>query len=404
MADVQKRFTSIPYGWRERDVAAVAARLIYEQKAVAKYGGETIRADDIRLPEFLYKRNEIGKTKIQKREMISIQKIKEAREFLRDFFDIMDVPEDDDGLVGFIISKFENQAEHYNNLLGKYEGKNYPDKGKVLEAKETLTDLLYAKTDNIALVNKLIQMEDKLEDMQEDMEAIEDFFKSQVATFDEAAELESFLRADLDYLQNEDELNNALNKIRLVVNINPKKEYFDYQDLPKLNDYMKVVRDGHNKLLDKKREEILEIVRQCMEEIHKGDKYDSQIGEIIKKTDDFYSQKKKEISQTESLRILDGFIPGLWSVKDDAVKDINSIENSKMEVSTGKKDKDEDDRVKETGEVLQTQRKKHIKKAYRQALFPAKTLENENEIRDYLKTVEKNLMSLLGDCDGIEIN
>ena len=404
MADIQKRFTAVPYGWRERDVAAVVARLIYEQKAIIKYGGETIRVEDKRLPELLYKRSEIGKTKIQKREMISSQNIKEAREFLREFFDVMDVPEDDDGLVGFIIAKFENQQEHYDNLLDKYTGKNYPDKGKVIKAKEKLTELLYAQTDNIALVNKLIQMEDELEDLQEDMEAIEDFFKSQVATFDEAEKLESFLRADFDYFQNEDEINDALNKIRLVVRINPKKEHFDYQDLPRLNDDMKVVRDGHNKLLDKKREEILEIVRQCMEEIHKGDKYDPQIGKIIQKSDDFYSQKKSEIAQTKSLRILDGFIPSLWLVKDEAVKNMNSIENSKMKAAEDEKARDEEDIVPKTGIELETQKKKHIKKTYRQALFPAKTLESETEIKEYLKSVEQSLLSLLGDCDGIEIN
>src|SRR5699024_7507645 len=158
----------------------------------------------------------------------------------------------------FIISKFKSLKEHYDELLNKYEGHNYPDKNKIIEAKSIVSDLLYAKTDNIALVNKLISMEDELEDMQEDMEAIEDFFKSQVGTFDEAAKLESLLRSDLDYLQNENEVNEALNKIRLIVNINPKKDYFDYKDVPKLNDYMKLVRNGHNKLLDEKREEVLE--------------------------------------------------------------------------------------------------------------------------------------------------
>ena len=68
-------------------------------------------------------------------------------------------------------------------------------------------------------------MEDELEDMQEDMESIEDFFKSQVDTFDEATRLESLLRSDLDYLQNESEVNDALNKIRLIVNINPKRRF-----------------------------------------------------------------------------------------------------------------------------------------------------------------------------------
>ena len=247
-------------------------------------------------------------------------------------------------------------------------------------------------------------MEDELEDLQEDIEAIEDFFKSQVATFDEAEKLESFLRADFDYFQNEDEINDALNKIRLVVRINPKKEHFDYQDLPRLNDDMKVVRDGHNKLLDKKREKILEIVRQCMEEIHKGDKYDPQIGKIIQKSDDFYSQKKSEIAQTKSLRILDGFIPSLWLVKDEAVKNMNSIENSKMKAAEDEKARDEEDIVPKTGIELETQKKKHIKKTYRQALFPAKTLESETEIKEYLKSDEQSLLSLLGDCDGIELN
>ena len=216
--------------------------------------------------------------------------------------------------------------------------------------------------------------------------------------------MESFLRADLDYLQNEDEINNALNKIRLVVCINPKKEHFDYQDLPRLNDEMKVVRDGHNKLLDKKREEILEIVRQCMEAIHSGDKFDPQIAKIIQKTDDFYRQKKSEIAQTQSLRILDGFIPNLWLVKDEAVKNMNSIENSKMKAVEDEKARVEEDTISKTGTEIETQKKKHIKKTYRQALFPAKTLENEAEIKEYLKSVEQSLLSLLGDCDGIEIN
>ena len=410
MADVQKRFTSIPYGWREIDIAAVVARLIYEQKATIKYGGETIRGDDVRLPDLLRKRSEVGKTKIQKREMISIQKMKKARDFLRSFFDIMDVPEDDDGLVEFIIREFENLKEHYDELLNKYKDNNYPDKNKIIEAKATVSDLLYAKTDNIALVNKLIEMEEKLEDMQEDMETIEDFFKSQVDTFDDATRLESLLRSDLDYLHDESQVNDALNKIRLIVTINPKKDDFDYSDVPRLNDYMKIVKDGHNRLLDNKREEILEIVRQCMEEIHKGSRNDRDISHIIRKTDDFYTQKKKEIAETGSLRILDGFIPSIWSEKDGAIKDIIAIEKSNAQLEKRRKEEEErkksgqDELVKETGETSEPEKKKHIKKFYRQSLFPARVLESEDEIKKYAKTIEENLMILLRDCDGIEIN
>ena len=43
MADVQSRYQSIPYGWKEIDIAAVCAMLIVEQKVTIKYAGSTDR-------------------------------------------------------------------------------------------------------------------------------------------------------------------------------------------------------------------------------------------------------------------------------------------------------------------------------------------------------------------------
>ncbi|MDR0037739.1 hypothetical protein RFZ32_09000, partial [Acinetobacter baumannii] len=39
MADIQSRYSTIPYGWKEIDIAAVVALLIYEQKVTIKYAG-----------------------------------------------------------------------------------------------------------------------------------------------------------------------------------------------------------------------------------------------------------------------------------------------------------------------------------------------------------------------------
>ncbi len=60
--------------------------------------------------------------------------------------------------------------------------------------------------------------------------------------------------------------------------------------------------------------------------------------------------------------------------------------------------------VKETESTNEPKKKKHIKKYYRQSIFPAKILESEDEIREYVENIERNLITLLGDCDGIEIN
>ena len=66
MADVQKRYQAIPYGWREIDIAAVVALLIVGQKVTIKYAGSTVQPNNPKLPDMLRKKSEIGKTQISK--------------------------------------------------------------------------------------------------------------------------------------------------------------------------------------------------------------------------------------------------------------------------------------------------------------------------------------------------
>ena len=61
MGDIQRRFSAIPYGWREVDIAALVARLVVAQKATVKYQGNTIPASHPKLSDMLLKKTEIGK-------------------------------------------------------------------------------------------------------------------------------------------------------------------------------------------------------------------------------------------------------------------------------------------------------------------------------------------------------
>lgn len=117
MADVQARYQAIPYGWREIDIAGVVAILIHDQKVTLKYAGMTVQPDDRRLADMLRKKSEVGKVQISKRIVVSETKMKRAKEFLREYFDVMDVPDDEDGLVRFIKEKFEAQLLFPDNLL-----------------------------------------------------------------------------------------------------------------------------------------------------------------------------------------------------------------------------------------------------------------------------------------------
>ena len=397
MSDLQDRFQKKPYGWREIDIAAVVAMLIYDQKVTIKYGGATIQPSDPKLPDMLRKKSEIGKTAISKRQVVSIQKIREVRDFLRDFFDEMDVPEDEDGLIAHIVEKFNGELEHYTKLDARYDGHKYPDQGKVKQAIALVKDILSQQKDNTALIQRVIDREDALYDMRDELQEVEEFFKTRVTLFDAAVQYEQDLSVDRDYIAKDDEAHEALNQIRLITMM-PTGGKFRYDRIPELNDLMAKVKASHGKMLDAKREELLEIVRQCMEEIHTlaGDNFAAR--NISNTADNYFTQQKQKIASYQALALLDGLVPPIWQYKDDTVSRIESIVNPPVKpTSFGPSSSG--------GETMPVVPKKEVIKAiHRQAMFPAKTLKSEEEIDAYVEKIRTNMKQLLKGCDGIKLN
>ena len=394
MADIQSRYQAIPYGWKEIDIAAVVAMLIQDQKVTVKYAGNTIQPADPKLPDMLRKKSEIGKTLVSQRQSVSRTNLKEAREFLRDYFDVMDVPRDEDGLVGFIKENFKAQKAHYEALLTRYQEKKYPDKALVQEAADLMQEILSQGKDNVALVNAVIKKEDDLYDSKEAMQKVEAFFKSQVQVFDSAVKLLQDLQNDLDYISREPEAEGALNRIRQLVVL---QDRFDYRCIPELNTLMPQVQEGHSRLLEAKRQELLEIVRQCMEAIHTAAGDDVAARNISAGADSFYTQKKQQIQERSSLALLDGLVPPMLQQKDSACKRIEQLTKPKAKPVPQPQATDK-------GNQGKTYTKKLIKTYNRQILFPAKQLETEADVDAYVELVRMQLKTLMKSCDGIKLN
>ena len=392
MADIQSRYSAIPYGWKEIDIAAVVARLIYDQKVTIKYAGSTIQPDNPKLPDMLRKKSEIGKTSISKRQMITATKMRAVKELLREYFDVMDVPDDEDGLVAFVVQKFTELKEHYVELNGKYEGHKYPDQNLVATSIEQMDKVLSQRKDNIALIDAVLKEEDNLFDNKEKMQRVEGFFKNQVQVFDAAVKMEDDLRNDLHYLSKETEANDALNKIRLitVVENDPKNIY---RRIPELNGLIEKVREGHGRLLDSKRADLLEIVRQCMAEVHTLSDGNVDCAELVRKADAYFDQQKKKINELQSLALLDGLVPQIWSYKDDICERIETAKQPPKPVEK-----------KQPDSPTKPAPKKVIKNVYRQMAFPAKTLESQEDIDAYVERMRSYLTAMMKDCDGIKLN
>lgn len=397
MSDLQDRFQKKPYGWREIDIAAVVAMLIYDQKVTIKYGGATIQPSDQKLPDMLRKKSEIGKTSISKRQVVSIQKIREVRDFLRDFFDEMDVPEDEDGLIAHIVEKFNGELDHYTKLDARYEGHKYPDQGKAKQAITLIKDVLSQQKDNTALIQRVIDREDTLYDMRDELQEVEEFFKTRVTLFDTAVQYERDLAVDCDYIAKDDEAHQALNQIRLITMM-PTGGKFRYDRIPELNDLIAKVKASHGKMLDAKRDELLEIVRQCMEEIHTLAGDNGAVRNISHTADNYFTQKKQQIASYQTLALLDGLMPPIWQYKDDTVSRIEAIVNPPVKpTSFGPSSSG-------GGMTPPAPKKEVIKAIHRQAMFPAKTLKSEEEIDAYVEKIRTNMKQLLKGCDGIKLN
>lgn len=392
MYDVQSRYQGIPYGWREIDIAAVVALLINQQKVTIKYGGATIQPDDPKLPDMLRKKNEIGKTSISIRQAVTAVKMKAVKELLREFFDVMDIPDDEDGLVAYMVRKFEELKTHYETLNQRYTtGRRYPDQGKVQQAMQLAVDVLSQKKDNIALIDRVLKLEDQLFDSKEDLQAVEGFFKNQVQVFDAAAQMEEDLRNELDYLSHEPAANDALNKIRLIVAV---QGGFSYQKIPELNSLMATVREGHSRLLDAKRVEVGDIITQCMGAVHQAANGDLKAKDMIARADEFYTQQKQKVRDYQSLALLDGLIPPMLQYKDNALERIETLLAPPAPPKSP---------VLPANGGATPPVKKVIRPYNRSIIFPAKKLETMEDVDDYVEKIREQLKQLLKNCDGIQL-
>lgn len=388
MADVQSRYQAIPYGWREIDIAGVVALLIHDQKVTLKYAGTTVQPDDRRLADMLRKKSEIGKVIISKREIVSSIKLKQAKEFLREYFDVMDIPDDEDGLVKFIKERFELQRNHYQELFNRYDSThNYPDKQLVEKSIDLMQEILSQTKDNIALIDKLCSRANDLLDNKDDIQNVESFFKNQVVVFDAATQFEADLRNDIDYISESEEANKALNRIRAIVKVNQSAANI-YRSIPELNGLISIVKNIHDEMLEKKRAELLEIVRQCMSAIHVLASQNLEVKSISDIADNYFAQRKSEISDSKSLALLDGMVQRILSYKDDTV---SRMEAMLRPVST------------QPPTSVSGEKKKVYKPVMRQLLFPAKKLESQADIDEYVAKVKEDLEKLIEGCDGVEI-
>ena len=356
MGDIQKRFSAIPYGWREIDIAATVADLVASQAVTIQYSGSAIQPSDRHLPDYLRRKSETDKTVVLKRIAPSDDLIKKTRALLKDYFNTMDVPSDEDGLIEFITSNFTTQRDMYQKLLdSEYTYKAYPDKSVVENGISLLNDLMAQKKDNTALLSYLVEKEYDLLDLKDDMESVLSFFNNQKPIYDDAVKLLDDLSKEKDYLQTEQEAIRALNRIDTIIKM--PKPYSSISEIPGLMQEIKTVYD---KLLDFKKQEVISDIQSALGEVRQTASMEQQ--NIVEDADTVFGTKKEAAMSATNLTQLDAMKIQISNTRQQYLRalvvpsepDIDTVTASRSSISHTAKLENEEDIDKYVSDIKDT--------------------------------------------------
>ena len=369
MGDIQRRFSAIPYGWREIDIAAVVCSLISTQKVALQYSGSMIQPTDKHIPDYLRRKTEIDKTLVTQKKKTPEPLNTNARKVLKEYFNTMDLPADDDGLIAYVLDSFTAERDKLQLLLdSQYASGNYPDKSVVENGVKLCNDLLSHKKDNIALLTKLVSMEDDFLDLSDDLTAVYSFFKNQKVIFDSASNLLSSLSAETEYLQAEQEATRALSQIRTIINM--PKPYKNIADLPTL---IQKVQNAYTQLMNLKRQEVYSEIQAAMGEIHQAANFNQK--EIVAKADDALSAKKKAATDATTLTQLDAMRIQISNIRQQYIKAL----------------------------MVPVEPDEKVVTAYRSSLGYTIKLKNEADVDKYVADIKEKLMEMLEGNDVLHI-
>ena len=371
MGDIQRRFSAIPYGWREVDIAALIATLIVDGKITIQYAGNIVRTDDRRITDYLRRRSEIDKAIVKRRVAISDSLMKKSREFLREYFNVMDIPTDEDTLIAYVLDSFNSTKDKLQALLdSEYATQKYPERNVVEDGIKLIDSVLSQRKDNTSLLTKMVNLQDELLDNAEDMQSVWAFFKNQKPIFDSAIKCVNKMMAERDYLQAEESAMRSIYEIQKI--IDSAKPYKRISELPNL---MQSVNIAYNALLDIKKNDVAAEIQAAMAEIHQSATRTEQ-KETVAKADNALSAKREAAKNAETMTELDAMKVQIANVRTFYLRALM---------------------------VEDTTKDAKVATLSRGAVCHTAKLSSEAEIDDYLLRVKEKLLKELENNDTIHI-
>ena len=173
------------------------------------------------------------------------------------------------------------------------------------------------------------------------------------------------------------------------------KPYSRIGELPEL---VQKVKTAYDSLLDMKREEVAENIRQCMQDVHQLASEARDAGALLRQADDHFVNKREAAKTATSLTELDAMITQLLNYKDTICRRMEVMSASRQQEAQ----KPAPAATAKPGTAAPKPPK--IMTVRRYDLCSVKRLQSKEDIDKYVEAIREKLMKTLESCDGVQIN
>lgn len=395
-----EQFNGVPYGWREKDIAALVAKLLKTQEINILYNGEVIESSSNRIVDYLSKRTHWEKLIIKKRVKVEQFLINNARKLARDLFGKSKLPSDEDNLKNDLDIFINNKISTINEYLKESSKDNkYPGKKDLEEALDLFKEVKDIK-DSYQFYETLNKKSDQLLESGQKIEKIKGFFENQKGHFDNAVKTIELYDKNETYIVN-DEMVKIIEGLKSIVDA--EEPYSQIHRIPSLrNDFNNVFVN----LLEEKSKPVKENIKNDKQKVTE-ELADCAINNISKNT--LLGRFDRILERLDKSNSINEIIA--MPQESDVIK-INCFKEIEKERIRLEEKKKEADKVHDKpGEELKPDPKIEAKAKIKEVetisvtnLFTrTKTIENEEDIDLLLNEIKQSLKKILDQDKDIKL-
>jgi hypothetical protein len=266
ISKIINKFTSIPYGWNDLNVAAIIVQLLKYKRIRIQYNTENIKLNNPGLLDYLTIKRYRDKIVIKKREEIDGDLKARVNQLIKDAFNENPGIDDEDKLEYVLTGFIDAEVSKMERYIEKYEDKKYYPGQETLEHYVDLLRKIRGKNGQQELFQTFIDEKINLLDFVEEKDNILYFLDNQRRLVDDSVEYMEKYYSEREQFKTHNidtkDLENEIKKIKEILEMD-----YPYEHIHELNELNAQFTSKYIDLLDNYAAPVKEKILKEFEEI-----------------------------------------------------------------------------------------------------------------------------------------